>query len=169
MSDPILSEKPAPPLAPQKHAPFVVCHEGLYHLFYRRPPGTILHLQSACLDTWTGLGKVVFSQNDARDVCVIKIGDVFHMYYCQLAEIDGVNRGCILLRQSRDLVNWQEAAVVHVDTAKPAKHCYLESPFVVQREEGFYLFIRHRLHDESVLTVVLFSRRPDQFPSGQKK
>jgi hypothetical protein len=169
MREPILTQTPPLPLAPQKHAPFVVYHGGLYHLFYRRPPGTILHLTSTRPDVWTGPGDLVFSENDARDVCIVRIGDVFHMYYCQLAEIDGVDRSCILLRRSIELNDWQEAIVVHVDTAEPADHCYLESPFVVQRREGFYLFIRHRLHDDRNLTVVLFSTRPNTFPSGREK
>ncbi len=169
MRSPILQETPARPAAPQKHAPFVVCRDGIYHLFYRRPPGTILHLQSAHPDEWIGLGETVFAENDARDVCIVSVDNVYHMYYCQLAPVDGLERSCILLRRSRDLINWEDATIVHVDTARPATHSYLESPFVVQRPEGFYLFIRHRRQGDGTLTVVLCSQRPDRFPSGREQ
>jgi hypothetical protein len=39
---------------------------------------------------------------------------------------------------------------------------------VVQRPEGYYLFIRHRLMDMRTTTVVLFSQRLDAFPSGDR-
>jgi hypothetical protein len=168
--EPILSDRPASPLAPQKHAPYVVYHAGQYHLFYRRPPGTILCVSSPHPNRWIGLGDKVFAESDARDICVIRVGDVFYMYYCQLAEIDGIHRSCILLRRSQDLVEWQTAEVVHVDTARPAEHSYLESPFVIHRPEGFYLFVRHREYRKAeVVTVVLFSDQPDRFPSGNRQ
>ena len=165
---PILTESPAPGLPPQKHAPFVVWHAGFYHLFYRRPPGTNLVVRSKRLDQWPGLGVELFAEEDARDVCVMRLDGVLHMYYCQSAEIEGVRRSCILLRRSVDPRAWSEATVVHVDTAKQAKHSYLESPFVVPRPEGYYLFIRHRHMNERTTTVVLFSHRPDKFPSGDR-
>jgi hypothetical protein len=167
--DPVLAQPPpAPAIAPQKHAPFVVLYEGTYHLFYRRPPGTILHVRSADPARWSDLGAEVFAERDARDVHVIRIGRSFRMFYCQCAEVDGVLRSCILMRESADLNRWSEPIVVHADTARPCTHSYLESPCVVHRPEGFYLFIRHQLMNDRTTTVVLFSTRPDRFPSGER-
>jgi len=70
------------------------------------------------------------------------------------------------LRRSGDLRQWSQPILVHADLNEPASHSYLESPFVVARDEGCYLFVRHRLRDTNKATVVLFSRRPDFFPSG---
>jgi hypothetical protein len=166
--DPILTATPAHGLPPQKHAPFVVWHEGLYHLFYRRPPGTTIVARSKRLDQWPDLGEEVFAEMDARDVHILRIGDMFHMYYCQAAKIDYDTQSCILMRQSDDLHYWTVPVVVHYDTDNPTHHSYLESPCVVQRPEGFYLFVRHRRLDEKTTTVVLFSTRPDRFPSGKR-
>jgi hypothetical protein len=170
---PILTMMPPPqpgekPLPPQKHAPFVIWHDGLYHLFYRRPKGTTLCVRSSRPDHWPDLGEIIFADRDARDVCIVKLDGTFWMYYCQLFTVDGINRSCILARRSDDLRRWSEPMVVHADLAEEASHSYLESPYVVARPEGYYLFIRHRRLNERVTTVVLFSRRPDQFPSGER-
>jgi hypothetical protein len=119
-------------------------------------------------DNWFGVGEELFSELDARDISIIRIDDMYHMYYCQAAKIGYDTQSCILMRKSDDLRYWSVPVVVHYDTARPTHHSYLESPCVVQRPEGFYLFVRHRLMDEQTTTVVLFSDRPDRFPSGQK-
>jgi len=166
--DPVLTDMPESGLPPQKHAPYVVCHDNKYYMYYRRPPGTILLSLSEDPDKWTGLGKELFAELDARDVHILRIGDMFHMYYCQAAKIDHDTQSCILMRRSDDLRYWSVPVVVHYDTATPTHHSYLESPCVVQRPEGYYLFIRHRLMDKRTTTVVLFSQRPDAFPSGER-
>ena len=165
---PILTMNPTGPgnTHPQKHAPFVVHHAGVYHLFYRRPPGSIFYARSNDPNIWPDLGEVVFEEADARDVCILTLADEFWMYYCQSAVVAGTPRSTIMVRRSPDLRHWSQATVAHVDTIKIATHSHLESPFVLKRPEGFYLFIRHRLLDERCVTVVLFSDRPDQFPGG---
>ena len=169
MQPPLLTETPPKGTAPQKHAPFVVRFRDLYHLFYRRPQGTILHLTSPDPNKWVGLGEIVFRESDARDICILSIDNVFHMYYCQLITLEKTGRSAILLRKSTDLKQWSAPVVVHVDESEPAEHSYLESPFAVARPEGFYLFVRHRRLPQSGATIVLFSNRPDAFPSGQQK
>jgi hypothetical protein len=152
--------------APQKHAPFVVFHDGLYHLFYRRPGGTMLVVRSPDPFHWPDEVELVFEERDARDVCIVKIGGAFLMYYCQAAVVDGAMRSCDLLRTSKDLRDWSEATVVYVDTSRESGHSSLESPFVVPRPEGFYLFVRNRLLEEDTVTTVSFSEDPARFPSG---
>ena len=154
--------------APQKHAPFVVFHDGLYHLFYRRPGGTNLVVRSADPFRWPDEVELVFEERDARDMCITKIGGVFHMYYCQAALVDGVMRSCDLLRTSKDLREWSEASVVYVDTSRESGHSRLESPFVVPRPEGYYLFVRNRLLKNETVTTVSFSQDPRRFPSGER-
>jgi len=154
--------------APQKHAPFVVYHDDMYHMFFRRPMGTNLHIRTRNPYDWPSNAELVFEESDARDVCILDINGVFHMYYCQLASVDGEDRSCIMLRQSADLIDWSEPMIVHVDMSETADHSFLESPFVVKNQEGYYLFIRHRRMDENVSTVVLYSEQPDCFPSGER-
>ncbi len=165
---PILTTPPPAHLPPQKHAPFVVFHEGYYHLFYRRPPGTILVVRSADPFDWPDPGIPVFEERDARDICIIKDNDMFFMYYCQSIFIDGFYRSAILMRKSTDLYAWSGAETVFLDTIETREHSYLESPYVVGRPEGYYLFIRHRLLDETCSTVVIFSDSPNEFPSGER-
>jgi len=155
--------------APQKHAPFVAFHDGLYHLFYRRPRGTTLVVRSADPWQWPDEAEVVFEQADARDVCVVKIGGAFHMYYCQAAEFEGTMRSCILLRKSTDLRRWSEPAIVHGDTSRECRHSRLESPFVVAGPGGWYLFVRNRSLDERTATTVYYSESPERFPSGRQQ
>ena len=150
---------------PQKHAPFVVFHQGLYHLFYRRPPGTILVARSRDPFHWPDEVELVFEAGDARDVCIVPIGDRFHMYYCQSAAVEGHAQrlSCILLRTSADLKNWSEAAIVHYDS-RPANHSKLESPFVLSRPEGFYLFDRDRYVTDRCLDAGVFLQGPEAIP-----
>ena len=170
---PLLTENPVAAgdstanIRPQKHAPFVIEKNGIYYMFYRRPWGTTLCVKSTNPFKWTGLGDVVFERNDARDICIIKVEDTYLMYYCQYEKIDGEGRACIMLRRSKDLRKWGRQKVVYVDTMQTCDHSYLESPYVVPRTEGYYLFIRHRKLDEKTTTVVLFSKQPDSFPTGK--
>jgi hypothetical protein len=152
--------------APQKHAPFVLFHDGLYHLFYRRPNGTILVVRSSDPFHWPDEVELVFEERDARDICITKISGLFHMYYCQAAVVDGVLRSCDLLRTSKDLRKWSAATVVYADTSRESSHSTLESPFVVARPEGFYLFVRNQLLEEETVTTVSFSEDARRFPSG---
>jgi hypothetical protein len=169
---PLLTAKPCPTSdpssnhRPQKHAPFVVENNGMYHLFYRRPWGTILRIESDDPYTWNGPGKLVFEENDARDVCILQVSAEFYMYYCMHRVVNGVDRSCIMLRRSTDLMTWSASRIVHYDSMQPAHHSYLESPFVIAAEDGYFLFIRHLEIDDNATTVVFFSERPDSFPSG---
>ena len=153
--------------APQKHAPFVVEKDGVYHLFFRRPYGTNLVLQSHDLFQWPRTPRVLFEENDARDVCIQNFDGVYHYYYCQWMKVDGVGRACIALRRSDDLEKWSEATAVHVDTSVESEHCHLESPFVIRWKEEYLLFVRNRHLEEKCVTTVFVSNQPDRFASGE--
>lgn len=152
--------------APQKHAPFVIERDSVYHLYFRQPNGTNLLLKSRDLFHWPRTPKVLFEENDARDVCIQKFGDAYHYYYCQWLEVDGTDRACILLRRSDDLEDWSDATTVHVDTSVESEHAHLESPFVIRHGNEYLLFVRNRLLDEKCVTTVFTSRTPDSFASG---
>lgn len=171
--EPLFVENPPDGLAPQKHAPFVVERNGVYHLYYRRPPGTIMLVRTGDPWRWEGLGDLVFKERDARDVCILEHEGQFLMYYCQSclptggsAQVDGALHACVMVRTSSDLIEWSDARIAHHD--EPATHSFLESPFVIKRPEGFYLFICHRRIGRRI-TVVVFSRDPFHFPPGRDR
>ncbi|MHC4603549.1 MAG: glycoside hydrolase family protein [Planctomycetota bacterium] len=153
---------------PQKHAPFVIEKDGIYYMFYHRPWGTTLCIKTKNPFKMSGLGDVVFEKNDARDICIIKIKDTYLMYYCQYEKINGQGRACIMLRRSKNLDKWSQQEIVYIDTMQTCTHSYLESPYVVARPEGYYLFIRHRKLDEKTTTVILHSDQPDNFPTDKR-
>ncbi len=164
----ILTQTPPEGVPSQKHAPFVVRAGDVYHLFYRRPNGTILVLRSEDPYEWHGLGELVFECRDARDLCIVQEGGLYLMYYCQSVIVEGTPRSAIMLRRSSDLYAWSQPKIVHVDTIRPAEHTYLESPYIVAQPEGYYLFCRHRLMDARRVTTVLYSSDPECFPSGDR-
>jgi hypothetical protein len=154
--------------APQKHAPFVIFNEGVYHMFYRRPNGTNLHVTTRDPMRWPNRVELAFEEQDARDSCVIRVGRTFYHYSCQAMKVKAVWRSCVAVRVSEDLRSWSAAEPAHVDTSHVSKHSRMESPFVVARPEGYYLFIRNRRFDNPALTTVYFSQTPQRFPSGEK-
>ncbi len=155
-------------LSPRKHAPFVVYHENEYHMFYRRPNGTNLHVRTRDPLHWPNQVELAFEEQDARDSCIIRVDEVFYHYSCQALEIDGLWRSCVAVRTSRDLREWGAAEPAHVDTSHVTEHSRMESPFVVHRPEGYYLFVRNRRFDYPSLTTVYFSPTPQRFPSGDR-
>jgi len=172
---PILTEKPDPADANQsnrKHAPFVLRHDGLYHMFYRRPNGTNLVVRTDDLFNWPGPGEIVFESSDARDACILNIEGTFHWYYVENIYPEGVGRSSIRLRKSEDLYTWSEPKTVHLDTGHECDHSRLESVFVVRRPEGFYAFAMHGIFSKEWgrpnVTVGHFSEDPEEFPSGDR-
>ncbi len=166
----VLTAEPAPPTAPQKGGACVVEDAKAYHLFYRRPPGTILHVASPDPYHWPeGSAEEVFSSADARDPCVVRIGRLWHMVTCEAAEAGDATHSSVVLRTSQHLTQWSPPRVIHADTERPTERSYLESPHLLARPEGCYLFLRHRLLDDRSATVVHFSRRADRFRWGPRR
>ena len=152
---------------PAKHAPFVLRHDGLYHMFYRRPPGTCLVTRTDNAFDWPNEAELVFEEGDARDACILPLEGRFLMYHCQAAKPPGEdgNVDCVMLRESDDLRSWSDGRVVF-HSGKPSTHARTESPFVLDRPEGFYLFYRDRTIVNACLTPVFFSTDPRAFPCG---
>ena len=64
-----IGEKRSGNKAPQKQAPFVVFDNGFYHMFYRRPPGSILAVRSADAYRWPNRVELAFeSEGCARSL-----------------------------------------------------------------------------------------------------
>lgn len=152
--------------APQKHAPFVILKDNIYHMFLRRPSGTTLLLRTDDPFHWTEPPIVLFEERDARDACVQCFDGVFHLYYCQWFDVAEKGRGCVLLRRSRDLLHWDAPVPVHVDTSRETRHSHTESPFVIRAAGAYWLFVRDRSQDARCLTTVFRSDTPDRFASG---
>ncbi|MCY2954449.1 MAG: hypothetical protein NTU53_21170 [Planctomycetota bacterium] len=154
--------------SPQKHAPFVVVSEGMHHLYFRRPPGTNLHLASPDVFRWPAMPDVVFEQRDARDACIQRFEKLWHWYYVQQNRVDGVERSCVMLRTSPDLLAWTAARPAFVDFAHEVVHSKLESPFVIQHDGVFYLFVRDRNREDAANpapVTVWASETPERFAS----
>lgn len=154
--------------APQKHAPFVVVAEGTHHLYFRRPPGTNLHLASKDVFRWPATPDVVFEERDARDACIRRFEKLWYWYYVQRNPVDGLERSCVMLRTSKDLRQWSDGRPAFVDLSREVKHSRLESPFVIQHEGVYYLFVRDRNREDAqhpAPVMVWTSDKPDQFAS----
>ena len=152
--------------APQKHAPFVFVKHDTCFMFLRRPMGTNLLLKSNDPFQWPTEPRVLFEENDARDACIQEFDGIYHWYYCQWREVDGIGRSCILLRRSRNLEDWDNPVIVHVDTSREVGHSHLQSPFVVFTDGCYWMFIRNRSMDDRCVTTVFRADSPDQFAFG---
>ncbi|MDP1792783.1 MAG: family 43 glycosylhydrolase [Acidimicrobiales bacterium] len=134
----------------EKHlwAPHVIEHDGLYWMFFCG--GSLeggdryrLHLATSedCV-TWTRHpdNPLVVDGFEARDPMVTRVGDRWVMYYTGNSEPHGGNH-CVLAAESDDLVHWSGRTIVYRDELVGTGGGGTESPFVVQRDGTWYLFI----------------------------
>ncbi len=157
-------------------APFVLPVEGVFHMFYCAggdPKGIdfqIKHATSTDLKTWQRDPEPLFRDGSfARDPFVIRIGERWVMYYTTARSPQGGKRSShvVAYRTSDDLLHWSERAFAYVDPGPPGFGAgNTESPYVVARPEGYYLFIGPRDEDYDK-TQVFFSRDPLHFESGK--
>ncbi len=143
-------------------SPFVVQHEGTWHLFYGgydtgfdsdgQPPKEYGDAEKQiCLMTspdgrnWArhkdkaGRSRVFHGPGASRDEFVTRINGLWHMYYTGHLERD-IQCEAILCRTSGDLIHWSDWTVVHYADKTCRTHKGCESPVVVQRGGFFYLF-----------------------------
>jgi hypothetical protein len=154
---------------PGVHCPFVVVHEGVYHLYFRRPWGTNLHVTSTDTFVWTLEPELVFEERDARDACIPRFDGVWHWYYVQrYTAADGVDHSAVMVRTSRDLKVWSDAKPAYVDYRHVVKHSRLESPAICRKGDTFWLLVRDRKRETPQTpapTVVYASKDPCFFDS----
>ncbi|MEU6981922.1 glycosyl hydrolase family 32 [Streptomyces sp. NPDC046324] len=115
---------------------------------------------STDLFTWTREPSgPLFRGRAARDPMVLRVGGEWVMYYTELSDVGGHH--VVAYRRSADLLHWSEPGVAFTDASTDATVSVTESPYVVQRDGWYYLFIGPRNGYEG--TEVLASRDPFHF------
>ncbi|MFF9011835.1 family 43 glycosylhydrolase [Streptomyces sp. NPDC014870] len=144
-------------------APHVVEADGRWWMFYAAggASGAAVNLATSTdLFTWTREPSgPLFRGLAARDPMVLRIGGEWVMYYTELSGPGGHH--VVAHRRSADLLHWSEPGVAFTDASTDATVSVTESPYVVERDGWYYLFIGPRNGYEG--TDVLASRDPFHF------
>ena len=169
-------------------SPFVVQNDARYYFFFGAhgtgldsnggevPPGDprlecqISLLLSADGRHWErrlnerGQSRLFAGPGEARDPCVVRIGDAWHMYYAGYESGEPLRPG-IYLRTSSNLLDWSLPSLAHRSQQFAAGRWTHECPHVVQRGDNFYLF---RTEDyDHARTHVYWSSDPADFGIDQ--
>lgn len=178
-------------------SPFFVEHDGTWYMFYgghragvnesgepvAATVGTRVDDPSAhqiCLMTsndgrsWRrrrnadGTSRLFLGPGEARDPCVIRVGDEWLMYYAGYFDAERPAEGAgFIVRTSRDLVSWSDWRLVHRDPSFGAAWHETECPFVCEREGRYYLF--RTVDYYRALTYVFVSDDPFDFGIGNAR
>jgi beta-fructofuranosidase len=171
-------------------SPYVVKSGGRYHMFYgghgsgedadgrpvpqEDPRGAcqICLMVSADGRAWTrhrgprSYSRLFVGPGEARDPCVICVGDQWIMYCAGYHENNPTKAG-FYARTSQDLVDWSGPLLVHLDPRFGPGPWDTECPHVVFRAGQFYLF---RTEDyASARSHVFRSRDPFDFGIGDAR
>ena len=157
-------------------APFVIQENDAYYLFYgghyiEMGEGQMCLAVSKDGHTFerykneSGHSRVFVGPGETRDPYLIKIGDLWHLYYC--AHDTGRRRPCkIYVRTSSDLVNWSDYRQVSyggfTSGTGPAS---AECPVVVF-VDGYYYLFRTSEYRSPARTHVYRSSDPYDFGLG---
>lgn len=148
-------------------APHVIEADGRYWMFYAaggRDGAAINCATSTDLTTWTRLPSgPLFRGLVARDPMVLRAGGEWLMYCTELSGPGG--RHVVSCRRSADLVHWSEPGTVYADESTDATVSVTESPFVVERDGWYHLFVGPRNGYDG--TDVFASRDPFRFTVDQ--
>ncbi|MER5679981.1 family 43 glycosylhydrolase [[Kitasatospora] papulosa] len=144
-------------------APHVVEADGRFWMFYAAggASGAAINVATSTdLFTWTREPSgPLFRGLVARDPMVLRTGGEWVMYYTELSGPGGHH--VVACRRSADLRHWGDPRVVFTDASTEATVSVTESPYVVERDGWYYLFIGPRNGYEG--TDVLASRDPFRF------
>lgn len=146
-------------------APYVLENEGMYYMFYCAG-GVDEQFQiklaiSSDLNTWTRHPEPLFLDGAyARDPYVMRVGAKWVMYYTATSDPEWGNY-VVAYRTSEDLVHWSKRRFAYVDPLEGMATGNTESPYVVSRPEGYYLFIGPR--GDYTRSEVFFSSDPYSF------
>jgi beta-fructofuranosidase len=156
----------ADPAAGETHlwAPHVIRHDDRYWMFVNAggasPLEYRIHLATSD-DCWTWerhpANPIVVDGFEARDPMVLRVGDRWVMYYT--ATLDAgpePSNHIVAATESDDLVHWSERHVVYTDAMVGTIAGPTESPFVVERDGEYFLFIGPD-----------FNKQVDSFRSGR--
>jgi predicted GH43/DUF377 family glycosyl hydrolase len=128
-------------------APYVLKHDGLYWMFYCG--GGVNHAQyqihlatSSDLYSWhrSPANPMVVDGYDARDPMVLRVGSQWVLYYCATESATGGNH-VVAAATSSDLHHWSGRQIVFRSPQVGTFGGPTESPFVVERNNRFYLFV----------------------------
>ncbi|MGH8794830.1 MAG: family 43 glycosylhydrolase, partial [Stackebrandtia sp.] len=129
-------------------APHVIEHDGVYYMFYSAGgaggEGWAVNLATSTdLSDWTRSqdGPLFRHGSAARDPMVLRVGDEWVMYY---TEVDDARHHIVAARTSPNLYDWSEPRAVYTDAITDENVSVTESPFVVERDGWWYLFIGTR-------------------------
>ena len=174
-------------------SPFFVKADGQYYMFYGghatgydmnyRPiafedlsGGKCDSACQICLMTspdgivWTrhedekGFSRLFTGPGETRDPCLIKVGNLWHMYYAGNHSEEGQLIAATYLRTSEDLLHWSNYKVVAYDPRFTTIRWCFECPHVVEREGYYYLFITKDYASKE--TLVYRSCDPTDFGIG---
>jgi len=128
-------------------APHVIRHDGRYWMFYcggDRDPARF-RIQLATSDDlwhWRRHGENPLLQDgyEARDPMVLRVGDRWHLYYTATSDPSG-GQHTVKVVVSDDLVRWEDPRTVFVSARSGTGGGPTESPFVVERNGTFLLFV----------------------------
>ena len=128
-------------------APHVIRHDDRYWMFVcaggATPETYRIHLATSD-DCWSWErhpeNPLVVDGFEARDPMVLRIGDRWVMYYTATTEVDGGNH-VVCATESDDLVHWSGRHVVYTDAHVGSYGGPTESPFVVERDGTYFLFM----------------------------
>jgi arabinan endo-1,5-alpha-L-arabinosidase len=128
-------------------APHVIHHDDRYWMFVCGGGATTetyrIHLATSddCV-RWERhpSNPLIVDGFEARDPMVLRIGDRWVMYFTATTEPSGGNH-IVAAAESDDLVHWSGRHVVYADEHVGSFGGPTESPFVVEREGTYYLFM----------------------------
>ncbi|MFG1796113.1 glycosyl hydrolase family 32 [Nocardia sp. NPDC049149] len=153
-------------------APYIVEAHDRYYMFYAgggpdRTAAAINLATSTDLFHWERRrsGPLFRDGYDARDPMVTRVGDQWVMYYCANSTPLGGHH-VVAYRTSTDLVHWGDRHIAYTDPTVGTEAGNTESPFVVQQDGCWYLFIGPR--PGYVGTDVFRSDSPFRFRIGDK-
>ena len=128
-------------------APFVIFNNGQYYMYYCAGGETNtsykIHLAiSKDMKNWNRhpSNPMVIDGYDARDPQIIKHEGKWIMYYTATRP-DSMGNHVVMAVESADLINWSNKQVVFTHPEIGTFGGPTESPFVVCRENKYYLFV----------------------------
>jgi hypothetical protein len=157
-------------------APHVITHDGIYYMFYGGHNSELGECQ-ICMATSKdgrtfirhtneqGYSRVFVGPGEARDPMVIKVGELWHCYYC--GHDTGKRRPCkVYVRTSSDLIHWSTYREVSWGGFTSGTGFWsTECPFVVYLDGYYYLF-RTSEYRPPARTHVYRSQDPLDFGLG---
>jgi beta-fructofuranosidase len=128
-------------------APHVIAHDGRYWMFVCAGGASMdayrIHLlTSEDCTTWTrhAANPLLVDGYEARDPMVRRVGDRWVLYYTASSAPQG-GHFVVAAVTSDDLVHWSDRREVYRDSCRGTFGGGTESPFVVERDGRWYLFI----------------------------